>query len=362
VKFNYQKPFRYDNQGEPRVEIIILNWNKWKDTIECLESVYNINYSNYEIIIVDNGSKNESIEMIRAYCRGKLDANLKEDSGNKPIEIVEYKREEAISYEIKNKEILNLPSNKKLIMIKNEKNYGFADGNNIAIGYALKAIDPNYILLLNNDVVVDKDFLGQLVRVAESDETIGIVGPKVYYYDFKGRKDIINFAGGKLDIWKGQSYHIGLNEADDGQYDEIRNVDYVEGSALLVKRDALKRIGFIDSIYFAYWEEVDFCMRALDAGYRLKYVPKSKIWHKVSSSVDNTTKTFYLTRNRFIFARKYSNKKQYLAFLLYFFGFQFWLLGGIYLISHKDLNTFIHFLKGILYGILLTDSKPVHHH
>lgn len=118
----------------PRVSIIILNWNGWKDTIECLESLYQITYQNYDVIVVDNGSEDESLEMIREYCQGKIKVESKffEYSGeNKPIKIVEYAREEAESGGGKEKEIEGLPSNRKLVIIKNEKNYGFAGDNNI---------------------------------------------------------------------------------------------------------------------------------------------------------------------------------------------------------------------------------------
>ena len=356
-----------EKSKSPKVEIVILNWNGWKDTIECLESIYQINYPNYGVIIVDNGSENESIDMIRKYCKreitvkSRLIFNEADPSSNR-IEIIEYFREETETDEVKENNNRELLYDKKLILIKNEKNYGFAEGNNIALRYAIKALDPNYFLLLNNDIVVDKDFLKNLVEVAEMDATIGMVGPKIYYYDFCGRTDIINFAGGIIDMWKGQPYHIGTNEVDHGQYDNIKKVDYVEGSAMLVKKDVLTRIGLIDPCYFAYWEENDFCMRGSRLGYSSIYVPEAKIWHKISSSVVNKTKVYYLTRNRFLFMKKYSTKRQYFSFLLYFFGFQFWLIGYNHLMDHKDKNEFIHFLRGVLNGIMLSDNTPENLH
>jgi len=319
----------------PKVSIIILNWNGWKDTIECLESLYQITYPNYDVIVVDNGSKDDSIEKIKEYAEGNIEA----------------KREEAEAGGGKEEEIADLPSNRKLIIIKNEKNYGFAEGNNIGMRYALKALNPDYVLLLNNDTVVDKEFLGELVKVGESDEKIGIVGPKIYYYDFNGRRDVINFAGGKFSMWKGQPYHIGINEVDKGQYDKIKEVDYVEGSCLLTRREVLDKIGLFDPSYFAYWEENDLCMRGFKAGYKSVYVPKSKIWHKVSSSANSGMKIYYLTRNRFLFMKKHAGKVQFLSFLLYFFGFQFWFTSGIFVIYHRDVEGFISFLRGVIDGL-----------
>jgi len=163
----------------PKVSIIILNWNGWEDTIECLESLYQITYPNYDVIVVDNGSEDESIEKIKEYAEGNIEVESKffeYSDRDKPIKIIEYKREEAEAGGGKEEDIADLPSNKRMIITKNEKNYGFAEGNNIGMRYALKALNPEYVLLLNNDTVVDKEFLGELVKVWESDEKIGIVG------------------------------------------------------------------------------------------------------------------------------------------------------------------------------------------
>jgi GT2 family glycosyltransferase len=340
----------------PKVCIIILNWNGWKDTIECLESVYQIDYPNYEVIVVDNGSENESLEMMRGYCKSKIEATSKSipvvpHLSNKPIEVIEYTREVVETSGVQEIRIENLPPNKKLIIIKNEKNYGFAEGNNIAIRYAMKILNPEYILLLNNDTVVDKKVLGALVEVAEIDKKIGMVGPKVYYYDLNGRTDVINFAGGKLNMRKGQSFHIGIAEIDIGQYDEMKQVDYIEGSALLVKKNVLNKIGLIDSSYFAYWEDNDLCSRAFKAGYICMYVPNSKIWHKISSSDNNSTKDYYMTRNRFRFMKKNATKLQLSSFLVYFFGFQFWLICGAFLLHRRDLAGSVSFFKSIVDGL-----------
>ncbi|MEN6514775.1 glycosyltransferase, partial [Methanoculleus sp.] len=152
----------------PRVSIIILNWNGWKDTIECLESVYQITYQNYDVIVVDNGSENESIEKIKEYARGNLEVTSRffdYSRENKPLHYIEYSLDETKAEKGKEAEIADLPSWKKLILINNMKNYGFAEGNNIAIRYALKVLNPEYVLLLNNDTIVDRNFLDELVNV-----------------------------------------------------------------------------------------------------------------------------------------------------------------------------------------------------
>src|ERR1700690_2923308 len=143
------------NNNTPKVSVIILNWNGWKDTIECLESLYQIDYPNYDIILVDNHSEDDSIQKIRDYCEGKIRPKstfYNYNQENKPIQIFEYTQKE-IEKDLqtnKSKGYQDLSSDKKLILIKNDKNYGFAEGNNVGIRYSLKTLNPQYILLLNN--------------------------------------------------------------------------------------------------------------------------------------------------------------------------------------------------------------------
>ncbi|MBA7515267.1 hypothetical protein ES705_07306 [subsurface metagenome] len=341
----------------PRVSIIILNWNGWADTIECLESLYQITYPNYDVIVVDNGSEDESIEKIKEYCEGKIEVESKffeYSSENKPIKIIEYTREEAEAGGGKEKEISDLPSNRKLILIKSEKNYGFAEGNNIGMRYALKALDPDYVLLLNNDTVVDKEFLGELVKVAEEEEKIGIAGPKIYYYDYKGRSDVINFTGANLNLRKLKENRYGCGEIDKGQLDKRMEIDKIEGSAMLLKRKVLEEAGLFDPDYFTYWEETDLCFRAARKGFKSLYAQRAKIWHKEAASTGGTLSShyiYYITRNQFLFLKKNATKLQLLSFLLYFFGFRFWFSGGVHLIYHRNINTFISFLRGVRDGV-----------
>ena len=301
----------------PQVSIIILNWNGWKDTIECIESLYNINYPNYNIIIVDNKSEDVSIEKIKNYAEGKIKVKSKffdYNSRNKPIKITEYTQKESSSDE---SHIKDLNSDKKLILINNDKNYGFAEGNNIGMRYALKNLNPNYVLLLNNDTVVDKYFLRELVETGESAEDTGIVGPKIYYYD---EPQTIWCIGGKIS-WKfARGVHIGLNELDKGQYEEKKEFDYISGSAFLIKTEVLKKVGLMDKQFFLYFEETDLALRASKIGYKNVYSPKAKIWHKVSKSGGGLSKPiglYYITRNRWLFMKKWAKKSDYAFFIVY---------------------------------------------
>ncbi len=165
-------------------------------------------------------------------------------------------------------------------VITNQANLRFAGGNNVGIDYAMQN-GADYVVLLNNDTTVDPAFLSELVQTAESDSRIGMAGPKIYYYNEPER---IWFAGGKVEYWKGWVSHIGIREPDNGQYDTPRDVDYLTGCCMLVKREVIERIGKLDESFFIYGEDADWSLRAARAGYRLRFVPSSVIWHKVSAS------------------------------------------------------------------------------
>ena len=340
--------------NNPKVSIIILNWNGWQDTIECLESLYQITYPSYDVIVVDNDSENESVQKIREYCGGEIEVDSKffeYSIENKPIKIIEYTKDQAEAGGGKENGIMEVPSNGKMILIKNEKNYGFAEGNNIAMRYALKALNPNYILLLNNDTVVDTEFLGELVKVAESDSGIGFAGSKVYFYD---NCNTIQFTGGgKIDLVKGRAPRIASGEIDNGQYDSCYEVGYIGGSCLLCKTEVIKEIGVLDHSYFVYWEETDWCLRGHKMGYKSIYVFRSKIWHKGGASSGSCVEAYYFNRNMFYFMKRHASRRQLLSFSLYFFGFRFWYACWVYIISHKDIRVFISFLRGVVDGLMI---------
>jgi GT2 family glycosyltransferase len=336
------------------VSIIILNWNGWPDTIECLESIGQISYLNYSVVLLDNGSNDVSLERIRAYLEGRTPAKSKffeYTAENKPIKILEYTKAEAELGGGREYEIADLPSNRKLVLIRNDKNYGFAEGNNIGVRYALKALNPKYILLLNNDTVVKGDFLRKIVDAIDRDERVGFAGPIIYKYDCDGRTDVISVAGINLIMNKGTYHRIGSGEVDRGQYNAIMTVDYLEGSCLLIKRKVLDETGLLNPSYFAYWEETDLCRRGLEAGYRCVCVPTTGIWHKISSSKPRGIALYYMTRNRLWFMRAHATKSELLSFLSYFFFRQFWTTMASY-VFRRDLAGLSVYLKGVIHGFL----------
>lgn len=338
---------------KPRVSIVILNWNGWQDTIECMESLYQIEYDNYNVILIDNGSENNSLEEIRTYLDGKRPVESKYveyASKDKPIRALEYSNNEALLGGGREDEIADLPSRNKIVIIRNDKNYGFAEGNNIGIRYALKSQKPDYILLLNNDTVVKSDFLNKLVNAIESDKQIGFVGPIIYYYNRNGRKDIISVAGINLILSRGSYRRIGSEEVDQGQYHAKARVDCLEGSCLLIRRAALDRIGLLDPSYFLFWEETDLCRRGFEAGYSCMIVPNAGIWHKTSSSKPGELVTYYKTRNRLWFVKSHATKQEFLSFFSYFCLFQFWATIASYMYQ-RDQDRLSGFLKGVLHGI-----------
>ncbi len=296
---------QYDSSAEPKVVIVILNWNGKHLTVECLESLLKIDYSNYEILVVDNGSTDGSQE----YFRGRY---------------------------------------QRVGLLENEENLGFAEGSNVGIRRAVDC-QADYILLLNNDTVTHERFLSELVRVAESDSKIGFVGPKIYFYDCHGRRDIIWCAGGRINLWIGKGLNIGKREKDTGQYEEIKTVDWVPGTCLLARREVVQRIGLLDSTFFAYMEEIDWCVRGYRAGYTSMFAPKAKIWHRVTASGGTFRYRYYLTRNQFWFMQKHASKRQYLSFLAYFFFVQFWISTTRIILSSRP--TLLCFFKGVRDGI-----------
>jgi len=341
------------NQSElPLISIIILNWNGWHDTIECLESVYQIDYSNFDVVIIDNASIDKSISKIKDYCEGKIElkSNFVEYSKkDKPINFIEYSKEEIDSL-TNDTNIKSSNPAKNIILIKNDKNYGFAEANNIGIIYSIRNLNPKYVLLLNNDTIVSKESLKKLVEVADTDEKIGAVGPMVYHYGYTNK---IQSVGAKI-LWnRGISNVLGVNEIDNGQYNGVNEVDSLVGCALLVKTSLFGEIGFLMNDYFAYWEEVEWCIRAKKANYKIINVPTAKIWHKGGSSSKKVSGfyEYHFTRNMIWFTKKHASKKQYIIFLIYFFGYRFWFTSFVHLLYHRNNEAFQSFIKGIIDGI-----------
>jgi len=344
------------NKAAPQVSIIVLNWNGWEDTVECLESIYQIKYPNYEVLVMDNDSQDDSIHKIKQYAQGLVTVEsgfFEYDSLNKPLEVFEFTEKEYLNPENIKTNLNPIPSDKKLILLLNNENYGYAKGNNLAMNFVLDKLDSDYILVLNNDTVVHENLLLELVNAAEEDANIGCVTPKVYYYDYKGRRDVISHAGEKFNLYIGRGKRFCKDQVDKGQCNQSRMVDTIEGCSILLKTGVLEKVGLFDPLYFAYWEDTDLSFRIRQNGYQLLYVPQAKIWHKVGVSWDSYFSYFviyhYMVRNRLIFMRRFASRLQKITFTLFFI---FYILANIILMLFKeDLKTSKEGLRAIYNGL-----------
>ncbi|ODS39742.1 MAG: glycosyl transferase [Candidatus Altiarchaeales archaeon WOR_SM1_79] len=247
------------------VSIIIVNWNGLKYLDDCLQSLFNQTYPEIEIILVDNASTDGSVDFVKE----------------------------------------NFPS---VRIFRNSENLGFAEGTNIGI----QKSEGDLIALFNQDAIANKNWLANLVEVIESSEDIAAVAGKVYYWGDKYGKNAVFCTWSKVDPYTAVPYNFTGNETKNA-------VDYLTGCAMLVKKKTIDEIGLLDTGYFLYFDETDWCARMIRAGYKLIYVPDAIVWHVVSGSLENLhIKSMYMTRNWIRFALKNFDLKYIPVFLLFF--------------------------------------------
>jgi GT2 family glycosyltransferase len=255
----------------PKVSIITVNFNGTAVTAELLRSLEKITYPSIEVIVVDNSNKEPGHQL--------------------PIDFP------------------------WIVYIETGENLGFAGGNN----RGLEAATGDYLFLLNNDTEVDPGFLEPLIARMESDSKIGIVVPKILYFD---EPDTIQFVGFMpINPITGRGFSIGYLEKDQGQYNVARPTSRAHGAAMLFSRSAFEKVGFMAELFFLYYEEMDYCERFKRAGYSIWYEPKSRIWHKesISTGKGSTLKTYYYSRNRLLYLRRNTMGFQRLLMYLYYF-------------------------------------------
>lgn len=251
-------------ENYPKVFVVILNYNGKAVLKRCLLSVFKNDYPNFEIVLVDNNSTDGSLEAVKADFS-------------------------------------------KAHFIKNEENLGFSAGNNVGIRFALERM-ADYVLLLNNDVEVEKDFLSCLLSIAQKTPKIGILSPLI----FEGSTRQIWFSGGTISWWRMKSFHETTAKTAD-----FYESPFVTGCAMLVKKEVFKEIGLLDEDYFLYWEDADFSLRAGNAGFKKVVVTSSRVCHFEKSEKHKENKTYWLVISGLIFFRK--NSPAYLKPWLFFY-------------------------------------------
>lgn len=257
-----------------KVGIIIVNYNGAKFNSECINSIKESEYKNYEIIFVDNNSTDDSIELLEKQFKDEI------------------------------------------TIIKSNENLGFSGGNNIGIEYALKN-NCDFIMLLNNDTTINKKMINIMVDTSIKNKN-AVISPKIYYYN---TPNIIWSAGAKINWKKGIPSQYGIDQVDNGQFEKVISVECATGCCILVHRDIISEVGYLNDDYFLYYEDTDYTTEIVNNGFEILYQPKAIMYHKVSASTggeESPNYIYYNTRNRLIYNSKF-NKKNKFTYLPYFY-------------------------------------------
>ena len=255
--------------------VVVLNWNSHEMTKKCIQSLLAMEGDSFEILIVDNGSRDGSVEVLRAA----------------------FPRVEVIA---------------------NNRNLGFAAGCNLGMKCALDQ-GADYVLLVNNDTVVTTAFLAELLAESKRNPKAGMVSPKIYYLDDPDR---IWWAGGTFSLWQGIPRHLGRNEKDSGRYEKARVIDWATGCGVLLKCAALQETGLFDEKIFSNGEDLDLSLRMRELGWQIHYAPAAKLWHKegfaTRRNVGEHVRYFTTVRNNLWIMHKHARPIQWVTFWPYF--------------------------------------------
>lgn len=261
-------------ETNPLVSIIAINYNQTEMTLDFLRSLSCLTYPNYEVIIVDNASREDPTSAIR--------------EGFPAVQV-----------------------------IRSMHNLGFAGGHNLG----MKAARGEYFFNVNNDTEIkpeNADLIEQLLAPFLEDAQTGAVSPKIRYFF---HPHVIQYAGyGAIHPLTGRGFAIGDGETDNGQYDTPSTTWFMHGAAMMLSRQVVEAVGMMYEPFFLYYEEMDWSARIIKAGYRIHYQPTTVIYHKASMSTgkDSPLKAFYLTRNRLLYMRRNVGAWAFAAFILYF--------------------------------------------
>jgi GT2 family glycosyltransferase len=263
-----------------KTQVVVLNWNGCDMTANCLRSLLALRSDDFKILVIDNGSSDGSVE---------------------------YLREQFPQVEV----------------IPQGRNLGFAAGCNVGMKRALED-GAEYILLVNNDTKVAPDMLGELVCEAEKNPSAAVVSPKILHFDFP---DLLWWAGGRYSLWQGVPSHVGRRERDRGQYDQAQLIDWATGCVMLLRCKALREVGLFDEQIFGNGEDLDLCLRVRERGWKIRYAPRAKVWHREGvdyrRNVGEHVRKFTYVRNILWVMHKHARPVQWFTFWPFFLLWHF---------------------------------------
>lgn len=302
--------------ASPGVAIVIVNWRRWRDTIECLESVFRCDYPNYQVIVCDNDSGDGSLEHLRAWAEGGLALTVSPRDPLAALTVPPVPKPLGVCTCGTPAELTGADGRDRqagLVLVQTGANRGFAAGVNVGLRYALARSRFDYVWLLNNDTVIHPEALTHLVRRLQARPDAGMCGSTLRYYDDPGT--IQALGGARYNRWLGGTWHIGLGLSATSPLaaDRVeRSLSYVLGASMLVSRAFLEDVGLMSEDYFVFFEELDWAIRGRGR-YRLAYAPESIVYHKEGASIGSSsdpyrrslTAEYFHVRNRLLLTRKF---------------------------------------------------------
>jgi len=293
----------------PHVFAVVTNWNGLEDTTECIESLLQSKYENLSIVIVDNGSTDGCAEIL-------------------------------------SQRFPTIPQ------VQTGQNAEVTAAYNKGLEYALLH-DADYLLMLNNDTTLHADMIRHLVDTAQAKPQIGVLTPKIYYYD---RPDVIWFAGARCHPWDFGAYDRGEGAIDSPSNNSTRETEYAWACGMLFSRELLEEIGLFDTRFWLYYDDVDICLRARKAGYKIWYVPEAKMWHKVSGSTGSKRFARTWARSKMLLYRKHTRGLHQVGLIIYAFFHSFFRLIFPSPFSKKINSHYGAYLSGLWEGLFWCKS------
>lgn len=297
-----------------KVAVVILNWNRKENVLDCLKHIYELDYPLYQVIVVDNASTDDSVAAVRQ----------------------------------------QFPN---VVLVVNDRNYGAPEGKNIGLRKALKS-EMDVVFMVDNDIVVAKDSLSQLMKALDEIPNAGTVGAKMYDYS---KPDILLSAGGIIDFTENVSRGRGDCEKDIGKFEKVEEVDYLWGGAMIATREVLEKVGLFDTEYLGYWfEDSDYSVRVRKGGYKVIFCGPSKVWHRPHKTIEQFSfrKKYLATRNAIRFMKKHATAANWVKYMFFAVaGIPYAAIQG--LIVRGSMMGALGKALGIIDGLLNNDARAL---